>query len=107
MQRIVTGTSLGDDSLHDHGPESGDGPWDVDVRDLATSMDAGIGAPSNRELRGRIESQDDAESRLQLALNGALSRLFGPPGETSTIVTEIQPDTNEPDTSLSGSAGLV
>ena len=57
--------------------------------DLAPCMNARVGAAGDGQWHG-VAAQHDAESALQLSLNGSLLRLDSPAGERGTVVLDVQ-----------------
>ena len=77
---------------------------EVQVDHLAAGVHPGVGAPGNRDPDGAADQQ--REGLLQDALDGAQSRLHGPPAERAAVVRHIQPDTQKPAAPQDGGSGF-
>ena len=76
------------------------GSGDVDVRDLAAGVHAGVGAAGHGQPRpARPAAATSAERVLERLLDRPQPRLARPPGEVRAVVREVQPqayDSDEP-----------
>ena len=69
---------------------------DVEVHDLSTRMDAGVGASRDRRLRPNIEMQRNAQRFLEFALHRPQVRLRRPPVEVGAVVAEVDAQSHGP-----------
>ena len=63
---------------------------EIDVRDLAAGVHAGVGASRARQPGHLVEAQDHGERRLHLALDRPQAGLGGPAPKVGPVVGEVE-----------------
>jgi len=79
---------------HDPAKSAFDDSWvavNVDVGDLAASVNAGVGAPRAGQLRLFAEPKDGAERGLEFTLDGSQARLGRPAVKVGSVVGQVDP----------------